>query len=102
MYSKGKSAVFSTLVMYSRKNSRLEHPEIGITVSKKLGGAVERNRARRLVREAWRQLVSEREGLSGQPFYIVFVARSRCFKKKTKMQDVKRDIERGLSELGID
>lgn len=31
-------------------------PRIGITVSKRVGNAVERNRARRWIREAWRSV----------------------------------------------
>ncbi len=101
MYTKGKCEVLPTVVMYTRKNPRLENAQIGITTGKKLGGAVERNRARRIIREAWRTLVNENVGLGEKPYYIVFVARSRCFKKTCKMQHVQRDILRGLVKLGL-
>ena len=101
IYTKGKSNVQPTLVVYARKNPALKHSEIGITTGKKLGGAVQRNRARRIIREAWRLLISENEGLAKQPFYVVVVARSRCFKKITKMQTVKKDLYRGLVALGL-
>ena len=61
------------LVMYARKN-RLEGNRVGITVGKKLGCAVVRNRVRRRLREVYR--LHEDAFLSG--YDIVVVARSRC------------------------
>ena len=90
-----------SIVVYVRKNPGLARPEIGITAAKKMGGAVQRNRARRIIREAWRLLTDEYEGLTKQPFYVVVVARSKCFKKNTKMQSVKKDLKKGLEELGL-
>jgi len=63
----------SYLVLYARRN-RSATNRVGITVSKKLGGAVVRNRVRRRLREIYR-LNEERF----QPGWdIVAVARSRC------------------------
>ena len=60
------------LVLYARKN-RTQTNRLGITVSKKLGHAVVRNRARRRIREVYR-LNEERF----QPGWdIVVVARSK-------------------------
>lgn len=61
------------LVLYARKN-RTGINRVGITVSKKLGKAVVRNRVRRRIREAYR--VHEERFLPG--FDIVIVARSRA------------------------
>ena len=101
IYTKGKSSVQPSIVIYVRKNPALKNSEIGITTGKKLGGAVQRNRARRIIREAWRLLVRDDEGLGKMPFYVVVVARSRLFKKSAKMQMVKRDLHRGLVALGL-
>ena len=60
------------LALYARKN-RLGQNRVGITVSKKLGGAVVRNRVRRRLREIYR--LHEDCFLPG--FDIVVVARSR-------------------------
>ena len=47
VYGRGKSCKSPALVIYSLKN-RAGICRIGITTSKKLGGAVERNRCRRV------------------------------------------------------
>ena len=67
----GKSSPF--LVLYAKKN-RLEQNRVGITVSKKLGGAVVRNRVRRRLREVYR--LHEDRFIPG--YDIVVVARSRA------------------------
>ena len=63
----------SCLVLYARKN-RTETNRVGITVSKKLGKAVIRNRVRRRLREVYR--LNEEKFLPG--WDIVIVARSRA------------------------
>ncbi len=61
------------LVLYARRN-RTGTNRIGITVGKKLGHAVVRNRARRRIREVYR--LNEEKFQPG--WDIVVVARSRC------------------------
>ena len=51
VYRRGKSYVHPHLVLYVAKN-RLGHTRIGLTATKKVGGAVQRNRARRVLRAA--------------------------------------------------
>ena len=63
----------SYLVLYARPN-RSATNRVGITVGKKLGHAVVRNRIRRRLREIYR--LHEEQFLSG--WDIVVVARSRC------------------------
>ena len=61
------------LVLYIRPN-RTQMNRVGITVSKKLGHAVVRNRVRRRLREIYRL----NEELFCPGWDIVVVARSRC------------------------
>ena len=60
------------LVLYARPN-RTEKNRVGITVSKKLGHAVVRNRTRRRIREVYRL----NEGSFTAGWDIVLVARTR-------------------------
>ena len=61
------------LVLYAKRN-RTNTNRVGITVSKKLGHAVVRNRVRRRLREIYR--LNEAKFAPG--WDIVVVARSRC------------------------
>ena len=72
LYS-SKGLANSYLVLYARRN-RLGRNEVGITVSKKLGGAVVRNRTRRRLREVYR--LHEEQFTPG--WDIVVVARTRA------------------------
>lgn len=63
----------SFLVLYARKNHSATN-RVGLTVSKKLGHAVVRNRVRRRLREVYRL----NEAAFAPGWDIVVVARSRC------------------------
>lgn len=77
-YYQGKSFVTPYFVLYVRKN-RTNDVRVGITVSKKLGHAVKRNRAKRVLRVAARECFSHFE--TGNNY--VFVARNRILKAKS-------------------
>lgn len=92
LYRKGKSQVHPLLVTYAMKN-RQGVRRMGITATKKVGGAVQRNRAKRLIRAAYRQL----EQTVPQGWDFVFVARSKT--TGAKMQQVRRAMEQQLGAL---
>ena len=71
LYS-SKGNANSYFVLYARRN-RLNQNRVGITVSKKLGHAVVRNRTRRRIREIYR--LNEERFTPG--WDIVIVARTR-------------------------
>ena len=80
LYAKGKSAAAPSLVVYFRKNgARAEGGgartnRVGVTVTTKLGNAVQRNRVRRRLREIYRLNEPKiRPGLD-----IILVARTRA------------------------
>lgn len=72
------ASVSSILVTYKITN-KLGINRIGITASKKIGKAYERNRARRIIKEAFRLLQPQLK----QGFDIVFVARTKTCNSTT-------------------
>ncbi len=67
MYAEGTKQVEPRFVLFTRPNG-LQYPRLGITATRRLGNAVVRNRARRLVREAFR---SQWEGFAVGYDYVV-------------------------------
>ena len=107
-YNKGKKYVGASVIVYvlrdlAANRLRLANPEkkkinrIGITVTKKNGGAVTRNRIKRIIREAFRQ--TDTEISIKQGYLIVIVAKYSAADKKT--QDIKKDIEKAMFKLDM-
>jgi ribonuclease P protein component len=70
-------------------------PRLGVITSKKIGGAVERSRARRLLRESFRRHQHD----LAQPVEIVLVARNSIAGKK--FADVEKDYLAALKRAGL-
>jgi len=69
VYRQGRSTANRHLVLYSFPNPSTRRPRLGLSVSRKVGGAVERNRVKRLLREAFARAESELS--SGQDIVVV-------------------------------
>lgn len=94
VYARGKTAVRPTLVAYCMRKSG-PGPRVGITASKKIGNAVKRNRARRLLRESTRLLYPQMK----PGFDIVLVSRGKTPFVNCKI--VMTELASALEELGV-
>ena len=107
-YSKGKRAVTPSVAVYVLPDYKAEalrksNPQktkinrIGLTVSKKIGGAVIRNRVKRIIREGLRTVMKERGLRTG--FLIVIAARTGATAKKS--QAIAKELRIALDKLGL-
>lgn len=94
LYYRGKSYATPCLVTYIMPN-KLGYTRVGITSGKKIGNAVKRNRARRVIRAAF----SEYEDRLVKNYDIVFVARSKTPFVKT--QKISMEMQKHFKELGV-
>lgn len=94
IYSKGKSIAAQSLVVYYRRTDRSIN-QIGITVSTKVGKAVERNLIRRRIREIYR--LNEDKFAPGLDIVIVARVRSR----HVTYQQLERDFLYACGRLGL-
>ena len=93
MYYKSQFKIGFLTVIYFKKN-REEKTYLGITVSKKVGNAVVRNRVRRIIIAAYKEL-EKTENFKG--FSIIIVARKNCC--FVNMFDVLKEIKKNLNLL---
>ncbi|PBH43664.1 ribonuclease P protein component [Clostridioides difficile] len=95
VYKHGKSFANKYLVIYILKN-KSDYSRVGISVSKKVGKAITRNRVRRLIKEAYRLNIDEKI----KPGYdIVFIA--RVSSKAATFKDIDKSIKNLVKRTDI-
>lgn len=92
VFKKGMNSASRYLVVYAKPNE-LSTNRLGLSVSRKVGKAVARNRIKRLLREAMRKSL---DGIS-LDFDFVLVAKKSSV--EAELDDFIQDIKRFLSRL---
>ncbi len=99
----GRLVSIHVLKDYAAKKRMLAHPmrlytnRIGLSVTKKIGGAVERNRAKRIIRAGLFDLQKTRTLKTG--YLIVISARPTIADKKS--EDIRRELLYGFDKLDM-
>ena len=107
-YHKGDSFVGKLVAVFvlrdhAARRLMLAHPQrkyvnrIGLAVTKKTGGAVARNRAKRVIRAGWQAV--ERDGRIRTGYLVVLSARPGIVDAKS--QDVERELRYALNKLNM-
>jgi ribonuclease P protein component len=84
------------IVLFVLTASDLER-KTGFVAGRRVGNAVARNRAKRLLREAFRH---HKQAIPEHGYHLVLVARNGC--GEAGFQDVERDLLAVLREAGFD
>ena len=86
VYKKAKSFANKHLVLYVIQNGK-PYNQLGISISKKLGKAVSRNRVRRLIKEQYRL----RQETLAQGFNLVIIVRPAA--KDTTFREIGKELD---------
>jgi ribonuclease P protein component len=105
VYRNGRSAASRHLVVYAfprtgepdQERSAEEGTRLGVSVGRRVGGAVVRNRVKRLLREAFWSLTD------GQPreydYVIVARADAKGLAERNGLEGLRRELEKLIAEL---
>ena len=98
-YARGKKVVCDHVVVFyhpARNSDAAPDMRIGVVASKRVGNAVKRNRAKRLLREAARRVSGQ---LNYRDIWVVLVAKSSITAQTS--HGVQNDLEQGLRRAGL-
>lgn len=94
IYNRGKSFGGKYIVLFCRRNN-LGYNRLGFLASKKVGNSVVRNRARRLMKESYRQI----EASTIKGFDLILIARNTI--KDVKCEEVYKSMNSLLKKAGL-
>jgi ribonuclease P protein component len=100
VYRQGRSKGNRYLVLYAfaRGDSESEGPRLGLSVGRRVGGAVERSRVKRVLREAfWEEA---RRLPTGSDYVVVARPESRGLAEREGMPGVRAALAELVDELG--
>src|SRR3954452_8151449 len=100
VYREGRSHAGRHLVLYSfpREGDDDVAPRLGLSVGRKVGGAVERNKVKRLLRDAFWQ--SEEKLPAGHDFVVVARAEAAEFAELGDLNGIKPELYERVDKAG--
>src|SRR5919108_3284444 len=101
VYREGRSHASRHLVVYAfpREDGDDSEPRLGVSVGRKVGGAVERNRMKRLLREAF--WASAEDLLDGHDFVIVARPDAGELARQGGEQAIEAELREVLTAAGL-
>jgi ribonuclease P protein component len=99
VYRQGRSTANRHLVLYAFPNDSADRPRLGLSVSRKVGGAVERNRVKRLLREAFAR--AEPELRPGQDVVLVARPAARELAEREGLEGVDASLTELVAKGGL-
>ena len=99
VYREGRSHAGRHLVLYSfPREDDGEPPRLGLSVGRKVGGAVERNRVKRMLREAF--WASEDSLPAGHDFVVVARASAGELAEREGLDGIRAELDELLDKAG--
>jgi ribonuclease P protein component len=99
VYRQGRSTANRHLVLYVFPTSSTDRPRLGLSVSRKVGGAVERNLVKRLLREAFTQ--SEGELKPGWDMVVVARPPARELAEREGLAGISASLSALVAKAGL-
>src|SRR5881275_3522359 len=98
VYREGRSHAGRHLVLYFfPREGDDEPPRLGLSVGRKVGGAVERNKVKRLLREAF--WAAEERLPDGHDFVVVARADAGALAEREGLEGIRNELEQLLGEV---